>query len=75
LGKKNIEAKDPISMKEVEPYWKSLWGEEAQLNERTECLRREESRKMGNTDFGPIQVMKITSFLSKVHNFKFYGND
>jgi hypothetical protein len=41
-------------MAETEPYWKSLWGEEAQLNERTEWIRREESRKMGNMDLGLI---------------------
>jgi len=36
LGTKNIKAREPISMADVEPYWKSLWGEEAELNERTE---------------------------------------
>jgi hypothetical protein len=34
LGTKNIDAREPISMAELDPYWKSLWGEEAQLNER-----------------------------------------
>jgi hypothetical protein len=33
---KNIEAREPIAISEVKPYWKSLWEEEAQLNERTE---------------------------------------
>lgn len=32
LGKENTEAREPMSMAEVEPYWKSLWGE-TQLNE------------------------------------------
>jgi hypothetical protein len=26
-------------------------------------------------DFGPIQIMEITSFLSKAHNWKSPGND
>jgi len=36
LGTKNIEAREPPSMAEAETYWKSLWGEEAQHNERAE---------------------------------------
>ena len=36
LGMKNIEAREPPSMAEAETYWKSLWGEEAQHNERAE---------------------------------------
>ena len=28
-------------MAEVEPYWKSLWGEKALNNERTEWIREE----------------------------------
>jgi len=36
LGMKNIEAREPPSMAEAETYWKSLWGEEAQYNERAE---------------------------------------
>ena len=31
LGMKNIEAREPPSMAEAETYWKSLWGEEAQV--------------------------------------------
>jgi hypothetical protein len=26
LGTKNIEAREPISMADIVPYWKSLWG-------------------------------------------------
>ena len=33
MGTKNIEAREPISMAEEEPYWKSLWGEGSWLNE------------------------------------------
>jgi len=32
FGTKNIEAREPICMAEIETYWKSLWGE-TQLNE------------------------------------------
>ena len=43
---KNIEAREPPSMAEAETYWKSLWGEEAQHNERAEWIRREQKRKL-----------------------------
>jgi len=36
LGMKNTEAREPPSMAEAETCWKSLWGEEAQHNERAE---------------------------------------
>jgi hypothetical protein len=32
LGMKNIKAREPLSVVEVVPYWKSLWGEETQIN-------------------------------------------
>jgi hypothetical protein len=32
FGMKDIEAREPF-MAEVEPYWNSLWGEEAWHNE------------------------------------------
>ena len=62
LGTKNIVAREPISMAELKPYWNNLCGEKAQLNKRSEWIRREESREMGNMDMGPIEIMKITSF-------------
>jgi hypothetical protein len=62
-------------MGEAVSYWKSLWGENAQYNKRAEWIRREESRKMGNMDCGPIQIMEITAFLSKAHNWKSPGSD
>jgi hypothetical protein len=37
---KNIEPRKPPCMAEAETYWKSLWGEEAQHNERAEWIRR-----------------------------------
>jgi hypothetical protein len=46
LDTKNIEARKSISMAKVEPYWKSMLGEEAQLNDKTEWIRREETRKL-----------------------------
>ena len=36
LGMKKIDAREPPSMAEAETYWKPLWGEEAQHNERAE---------------------------------------
>jgi len=46
LGMKNIEAREPSSMAEAGTYQKSLWGEEAQHNERAEWIRREQKRKV-----------------------------
>ena len=75
LGMKNIEAREPPSMTELETYWKSLWGEEAQHNERAEWIRREEKRKIRYMDWRPLQIMEITLYLSKAHNWKSPGND
>ena len=75
LGMKNIETREPPSMTEAETYWKSLWGEEAQHNERTEWIRREEKRKIRYMDWRPIQIMEITLYLLKAHNWKSPGND
>jgi len=66
LGMKNIEAREPPSMAEAEIYWKSLWGEKAQNNERAEWIRREEKRKIGHMDWRPKQIMEITLYLSKL---------
>jgi hypothetical protein len=45
LGTKNLEAKEPPYMAEVEPYWKSLWGEKVQHNKRAEWIRREKENQ------------------------------
>jgi len=68
LGMKNIETREPPSMAEAETCCKSLWGEEAQHNERAEWIRREQKRKVSHMDWMPIQITEITSYLSKAHN-------
>jgi len=75
LGMKNIEAREPPSMAEAETYWKSLWGEEAQHNEKAEWIRREQKRKVGYMGWMPIQITEITSYLSKAHNWKSPGSE
>ena len=70
LGMKNIEAREPPSMAEAETYWKSLWGEEVQHNERAEWIRREQKRKVCHMDWMSIQITEITSYLSEAHNCK-----
>ena len=75
LGMKIIQAREPPSMAETETYWKSLWGEEAQHNERAEWIRREQKRKVSYIDWMPIQITEITLYLSKTHNWKSPGND
>ena len=74
LGTKNIEAREPPAMTEAETYWKSLWGEEVH-NERSEWIRRDDKRKIRYMDLKPIQIMEITLYLSKAHNWKYPGND
>jgi len=69
MGTKNIEATELSPSKaEEQPYWKSLWVEKAQHNERAKWIRREERRKISDMDWGSVQIMEITSFLSKAHN-------
>ena len=75
LGMKNIEAREPPTMTEAETYWKSVWGEEAQHNERAEWIRREEERKIRYMERRPIHILEITLYLSKAHNWKSSGND
>jgi len=75
---KNIQARvqaHPPQMADVEPYWKSLWGEKAQHNETAEWIRREERRKISNMDWKPKQIMEITSFLVIPCNWKSPGKD
>jgi hypothetical protein len=69
LGMKNIEAREPPSMAGAETYWKSLWGEETQHDEKAEWIRREEKRKISHMDWRLIEIMEINSYLSKVHNW------
>jgi len=59
LGMKNMEAREPPSMAETETYWKSLWREKAQHNERAEWIRREQERKISSMDWRPIQITEI----------------
>ena len=60
LSMKIIEAREPLSMAEAETYWKSIWGEKAQHNERAEWIRREQKRKISHMDWRPIQITEIT---------------
>jgi len=68
-------AREPPSTAEAETYWKSLWGEGAQHNERGELIRREQKRKISHMDWRPIDITEITTYLSKAHNWKTPGND
>jgi hypothetical protein len=72
---KNIQPKEHHPMPEVEVYWKSLWGEAAEHDERAERIRREQKRKISQMDWGPIQISEIALHLSNAHNWKFPGND
>ena len=72
---KNTEAREPHSMAKAETYWKSLWGEAAQHNERAEWIRREQKREISHMDWRPIQITEITSYLSKGHNWGSPGNN
>jgi len=75
LCMKITEAREPLSMAEAEIYLNSLWGEEAKHNERAEWIRKEQKRKFSHMDWMPLQIMEITSYLSKVQNWKSPEND
>jgi hypothetical protein len=45
LGAKTTEIKCQLHVEEVECYWKGLWEEEVQHNEKAEWIRRVEKRK------------------------------
>jgi len=75
LGMKNIEVREPPSMAEAETYWKSLWGEEAQHNERAEWIRREQRRKVSYMGWMSIEITEITLYFSKAHSWKSPGSD
>jgi hypothetical protein len=53
-------------MAEAETYWKKLWTEEAQQNERSVCIRREQKRKISLMDWRPIQILEIALYLLKL---------
>jgi len=72
---KNTEAREPLSMAETETYWKSLWGEETQHNERAAWIRKKQKRKVSYMVWMSIQIKEITSYLSKAHNWKSPGSD
>jgi hypothetical protein len=74
LGTKNIQARGPSSMAEVEPYLNSLWGEKYSIM-KAERIRREERRKISHMELVPIRTMLITFFLSKAHNWRSPGSD
>ena len=62
-------------MAEAETYWKSLWGEEAQHNERAEWIRKDKKRKVSYMGWMPIEITEIISYLCKAHNWKSPGSD
>jgi hypothetical protein len=60
LSTKNMDARKPLCMAQVKPYWESLWGEKAQHNERAEWIRRERRRKISNMDWVLVRTMGIS---------------
>ena len=74
-GHEEYRGQKPRSMAEAETYWKSLCREEAQHNERSEWIRREQKRKISHMDWRPTQITEITSYLLKAHNWKSPGYD
>jgi hypothetical protein len=66
LGMNNIQAREPPSMAEAETYWKSLWGEEAQHNERAEWVRREHKRKLVIWIGGIYRLQKLLHTCQKL---------
>jgi hypothetical protein len=61
-------------MEEVQRYWKALWEEEIQHNEKAEWIRREEKGKINYMNWMPIRTTETISCLSKTHNWKSGGD-
>ena len=59
LGMKNTEAREPPAMTEAETDWKSLWGEEAQHNERAEWIEEKRKEKLGVWIGGLYRLWKL----------------
>jgi hypothetical protein len=62
-------------MEEIELYWKSLWEEKVQHNEKVHWIKREEKEKIYSMNWMPIKTTETTLFLSKTHNWKSPGSD
>ena len=58
--------REPPSMAEAQPYWKSLWGEEAQHNDRTEWIKREQKSKVSHMDWMSIRLRKLLPICLKL---------
>jgi len=50
LGTKNMQARESRSVEDLQPHWKSLWGEKAQHDERAEWII-EQRRKVSNMNW------------------------
>jgi hypothetical protein len=70
LGAKTTAINDHPHMEEVQLYWKSLWEEKVQHNEKAHWIKREEKEKTDSMNWMPTKTTETTSFLSKTHNWK-----
>jgi hypothetical protein len=66
LEVKTTAINDHPHMEEVELYWKSLWEEKVQHNEKADWIKREEKEKIDSMNWMPIKTTETTSFLSKL---------
>jgi hypothetical protein len=74
LGVKTTAIDDHPHMEEIELYWKSLWEEKVQHNEKANW-RKKRREKNDSMNWMPIKTTETTSFLSKTHNCKYPGSN
>jgi hypothetical protein len=60
LGAKTTSINDHPHMEEVELYWKSLWEENVQHNEKADWIKREEKEKTDSMNWMPIKTTATT---------------
>jgi hypothetical protein len=70
LGVKTTAINDHPHMEEVELYWKSLWEEKVQHNEKADWINREDKEKINSMNWMPMKTTETTSFLSETYDWK-----
>jgi len=61
----NMKARESPSMEDIQPHWKSLWGEKGQHDERAEWII-EQRRKVSNMDWMTKELWKPLHFCQQL---------
>jgi hypothetical protein len=75
LGAKITAINNHSHMEEAALYWKSLWEEKLQHNEKADWIKREEKEKTDSMNWMPTKTTETTSLFSKTYKWKSPGSD